>query len=59
MTNQPAEGWVLWWHYSDWSSAGVYRAYTNRERAQQDLELAKTANSVMTWELTPVEMFGE
>jgi hypothetical protein len=31
--------YVLWWQYRDKSSAGVLRAYADRQRAQEDLDL--------------------
>ena len=31
--------YVIWWRYSDGSGAGVLRAYADRQRAEEDLDL--------------------
>ena len=51
------EVWVLWWKYSDGSGAGVSRAYADKARANQDLELLTEGSDPKQYYLEHVAVY--
>lgn len=48
---------VLWYRYSDGSSAGVVRAYADAERAQEDLDLLSISDGAKTFAIETVPVY--
>lgn len=42
---------IIWWQYSDGSSAGVFRAYADKKRAEEDMELIEHGITSKNYEL--------
>ncbi len=47
---------VLWWIWKDGSAAGVLRAYHDKERAKQDLELLQPEDGRL-YTITTVQIY--
>jgi len=50
--------YVIWWRYSDNSGAGVMRAYADRQRAEEDLELLEV-NADRTYEIAELAIYRD
>ena len=51
------EVYVIFWRYSDGSSGGVLRAYADRDRANEDMDLLNDDCSGKVYELTEVSVY--
>lgn len=49
---------VIWWRYSDGSSAGVFRAYADKQRAEEDMELIEHSIPSKDYELVTLPLIG-
>ena len=50
---------VIWWRYSDGSSAGVLRAYADRQRADEDMDLLESSESMKSYSIETVPVYYE
>ena len=57
-TNEITTVWVLSWRYSDGSSSGVLRAYTNAKRGLLDMELLALDAAHKEYRIDQVPVFS-
>lgn len=50
---------VIWWRYSDGSAAGVLRAYADRQRADEDMDLLESEQSGKTYTIETLPIYHE